>query len=88
MTADRASSVVVRPARRRRNRAALLSGVLVALVVLAGGALFWQLWPAEQRATSTLVVLPDANSAEAASYYDMPHIPWDRLRVLQEWDGS
>ncbi len=21
-------------------------------------------------------------------YYDMPHIPWDRLRVLQEWDGS
>jgi hypothetical protein len=21
-------------------------------------------------------------------YYDMPHIPWDALRVLDEWDGS
>lgn len=21
-------------------------------------------------------------------YYDMPHIPWDQLRVLSEWDGS
>ncbi len=21
-------------------------------------------------------------------YYDMPHVPWDRLRVLAEWDGS
>ena len=21
-------------------------------------------------------------------YYDMPHIPWDRMRVLADWDGS
>ena len=21
-------------------------------------------------------------------YYDMPHIPWDRLRVVRSWDGS
>ena len=21
-------------------------------------------------------------------YYNMPHIPWDRLRVLQRWDGT
>ncbi len=21
-------------------------------------------------------------------YYDMPHVPWDRLQVLAEWDGS
>ena len=62
--------MVVRPTRRRRNRAALLSGVLVGLLVLAGGGLFWQLWPAEQRATSTLVVLPDAAGSEVASYYD------------------
>jgi hypothetical protein len=42
----------------------------VAVFVLAGGGLFWQLWPAEQRATSTLVVLPDSTGAEVASYYD------------------
>jgi hypothetical protein len=42
----------------------------VALLVLAGGGLFWKLWPVEQRATSTLVVLPDASGAEVASYYD------------------
>ncbi len=62
--------MVVRPARRRRSRTALLSGVLVGLLVLVGGGVFWQLWPAEQRATSTLVVLPDASGVEVASYYD------------------
>jgi hypothetical protein len=42
----------------------------VGLLVLVGGGVFWQLWPAEQRATSTLVVLPDASGVEVASYYD------------------
>ncbi len=56
--------------RPRRRRAAAVTGLLVALLVLAGGALFWQSQPQQDQAESTLVVLPDAASDEAASYYD------------------
>jgi len=42
----------------------------VAAAVAIGGALVWQARPSESRATSTLVVLPDAESVEVASYYD------------------
>ncbi len=55
---------------RRRRRAAVLTGLVVALLVLAGGLLFYADRPAEYEASSTLVVLPNDALAEAASYYD------------------
>jgi len=55
---------------RRRRRAAVLTGLVVALLVLAGGLLFYADRPAEYEASSTLVVLPNDELAEAASYYD------------------
>ena len=55
---------------RRRRRAAALTGLAVALLVLVGGWLFYVDRPAEYEASSTLVVLPNDQLAEAASYYD------------------
>ncbi len=55
---------------RGRRRAAVLTGLVVALLVLAGGLLFYADRPAEYEASSTLVVLPNDALAEAASYYD------------------
>lgn len=66
-TSTPSTAGTVRP---RRRRAAAVTGLLVALLVLVGGALFWQSQPQQSQAESTLVVLPDAASAEAASYYD------------------
>jgi capsular polysaccharide biosynthesis protein len=48
----------------------LLTGIAVALVVLAGGSVFWLLNPTQYRATSTLLVFPDAAAGEFAGYYD------------------
>lgn len=55
---------------RRRRRAAALTGLAVALLVLVGGWLLYVDRPAEYEASSTLVVLPSDQLAEAASYYD------------------
>jgi capsular polysaccharide biosynthesis protein len=55
---------------RRRRRAAALTGLTVALLVLVGGWLLYVDRPAEYEASSTLVVLPNDQLAEAASYYD------------------
>jgi hypothetical protein len=55
---------------RRRRRAAGLTGLAVALLVLVGGWLLYVDRPAEYEASSTLVVLPNEQLAEAASYYD------------------
>ncbi len=55
---------------RGRRRAAVLTGLVVALLVLAGGLLFYADRPAEYEASSTLVVLPNDELVEAASYYD------------------
>jgi capsular polysaccharide biosynthesis protein len=48
----------------------LLTGIAVALVVLVGGGVFWLLNPTQYRATSTLLVFPDAAAGEFAGYYD------------------
>jgi capsular polysaccharide biosynthesis protein len=42
----------------------------VAVLVALGGGLFWAERPAESRATNTLVVLPDVQNSQVASYYD------------------
>jgi capsular polysaccharide biosynthesis protein len=55
---------------RRRRRAAALTGLAVALLVLVGGWLLYVDRPAEYEASSTLVVLPNDQLSEAASYYD------------------
>jgi hypothetical protein len=53
-----------------RRRVAILTGLMVAVLVLVGGWVFWQERPTEYEATSTLVILPDSANVEAASYYD------------------
>lgn len=70
MVSDTSTTSTAGLVRPRRRRAAAVTGLLVAVLVLVGGALFWQSQPQQSRAESTLVVLPDAGSAEAASYYD------------------
>jgi capsular polysaccharide biosynthesis protein len=55
---------------RRRRRAAALTGLAVAVLVLVGGWLLYVDRPAEYKASSTLVVLPNGQLAETASYYD------------------
>jgi capsular polysaccharide biosynthesis protein len=55
---------------RRRRRAAALTGLAVAFLVLVGGWFLYVDRPAEYEASSTLVVLPNDQLSEAASYYD------------------
>ena len=54
----------------RRRLLAILTGLIVAIVVAAVGAFLLLARPAEYRASTTLVVLPDSENVEAASYYD------------------
>lgn len=70
MTSAVSSQVGAPVAGRRRRRAAALTGLVVALLVLVGGWLLYVDRPAEYEASSTLVVLPSDQLAEAASYYD------------------
>ena len=78
---------------RRRRRAAALTGLAVALLVLVGGWLLYVDRPAEYEASSTLVVLPNEPQAEAASYYDILSqgqivTPFAGILDLQATQGS
>ncbi|MGR6967115.1 hypothetical protein ACU610_21895 [Geodermatophilus sp. URMC 61] len=70
MTSAVSSQVGAAGAGRRRRPAAALTGLAVALLVLVGGWLLYVDRPAEYEASSTLVVLPNDQLSEAASYYD------------------
>ncbi len=71
MTSAASSQAGALPAApRRRRAAAFTTGLIVAVLVLAGGWLLYVDRPTEYEASSTLVVLPSADLLEAASYYD------------------
>jgi capsular polysaccharide biosynthesis protein len=59
-------------ARRPRflRRTEVLVGILVAVLVLLGGAGFWLLRPTQYQASTALVVLPNRENDEAAGFYD------------------
>lgn len=54
-----------------RRRLDLLGGLLVALLVVGAGFVFWQSNSIEYRASATLVVLPASPQATDPGYYDL-----------------